>query len=253
MHGTVQPGSEDLSEQVVTFSLVELLTSLVFIAMILALVLRSEALKDLDPTRENMLRLRQQLEQTEAKLRTAEAANLVLREDLEAQRSLVRRLMAETDKPLRPNDIIVDAGEYDKGRNAKAVSAEQQAEIQRLYKEIAALKGGGSVTRPYCTTNAGYLLTVQLNGDGTFSPVRNWPAIADNEVQKVDGIRYLAGGTRLTRAQFIGAANRVDSWAKRQPIPCAFRVRVTRNHGDLSLYLRQLSAVEQSFYVARAL
>ena len=57
--------SEELqnqNEQVVTFTLVELLTSLVFIAMILALVLRTEALKDLDPSRENMFRLKQQLE-----------------------------------------------------------------------------------------------------------------------------------------------------------------------------------------------
>ena len=147
---------------------------------------------------------------------------------------------------------MVDQGAYDRARNATAVSVEQQAEIQRLLNQINALKGGGSVTRPYCTTNAGYLLTVQLNGDGTFTPVRNWQAIADGEVMKVDGISVLAGGGRLSRGQFVGAATRVDSWAKRQPIPCAFRVRVTRNHGDLSLYLKQLSAVEQSFYVARA-
>lgn len=252
MHGDAQTISEDLSEQVVTFTLVELLTSLVFIAMILALVLRSEALKDLDPSRENMLRLRNQLERVEAELEAAKAENLVLREDLEAQRSLVRRLMAESDRPLRPNDVIVDQGAYDEARNAKAVSVEQLAEIQRLYKEIAALKGGGSVTRPYCATNAGYLLTVQLNGDGTFTPVRNWPAIADSEVRKVDGIEVLGGGGRLSRAQFMSAAGRADNWAKRQTVPCAFRVRVTRNHANLGLYLKQLSAVEQSFYVARS-
>lgn len=252
MHGPAHTATEDLSDQVVTFTLVELLTALVFIAMILALVLRSEALRDLDPARENMLRLRQQLEQTEAKLKAIESENMVLREDLETQRSLVRRLMADSNAPLRPNDVIVEKEAYDRARNAIPVSQQQQLEIRGLLEQIAALKGGASVTRPYCTTNAGYLLTVQLNGDGTFTPVRNWPMIAYGEVRKIDGIEALAGGGRLSRAQFGSAASRVDSWAKRQAIPCAFRVRVTSSHANLGLYLKQLSAVEQSFYVARA-
>lgn len=248
--------SEELQkqgEQVVTFTLVELLTSLVFIAMLLALVLRSEALENLDPARENMLRLRQQLEKTQQDLRAAQREIATLHGELEAQRSLVRRLMAQAGKPLPPDDVmVIPIEEYDRIRNAGAVSTEQQSQIQDLLKQIAALKGGGSVTRPYCTTNAGYLLTVQLNGDGTITPVRSWAAVSNGEVAKVDGIAALSGSGRMSPSAFNAAASRVDAWARSRQVPCAFRVRVSSTHGNLSLYLRQLAVVEQHFYVTRA-
>lgn len=248
--------SEELqnqNEQVVTFTLVELLTSLVFIAMILALVLRTEALKDLDPTRENMLRMRNQLEKTQRELAEAKREIATLTVELEAQRSLVRRLMAESGKPLPPNDVVVvPRADYDKTRNAVAVSREQLEQIERLLKQIAALKGGGSVNRPWCTTNSGYLLIVQLNGDGTLTPIRNWDAVANGEVAKIDGIQALAGGGRMSRSEFNAAARRIDGWGRSQQVPCAFRVRVTRSHGNLPLYLQQLATVEQYLYVSRA-
>jgi hypothetical protein len=241
------------NEQVVTFTLVELLTSLVFIAMLLALVLRSEALQNLDPSRENMLRLRHQLEETRKELQAAKLEISVLQGELEAQRSLVRRLMAQSGKPLPPNDVVVITTEdYNRIRNAGAVSIEQQRQIQELLSQIAALKGGGSVTRPYCRTNAGYLLTVQLNGDGSFTPIRNWPSVANNEVSRVNGIGALSSGSRMSQAAFNVAATRVDGWARAQEVPCAFRVRVTRSHANLPLYLQQLATVEQHFYVSRA-
>lgn len=248
--------SEELqnqNEQVVTFTLVELLTSLVFIAMIFAIVLRTEALKDLDPSRENMLRLRQSLEKSQRELRAAKLEIATLQAELEAQRSLVRRLMAESGRPLPANDVVVVPKDiYERSRNASAVAADQQGQIRDLLEQIAALRGGGSVTRPYCTTNSGYLLSVQLNGDGTISPNPSWPAIAAGEVAKIDGIDALSGGARMSRNGFAIAAGRVDRWARSRPVPCAFRVRVTRSHGNLSLYLQQLAAVEQHFYVARA-
>jgi hypothetical protein len=248
--------SEELqnqNEQVVTFTLVELLTSLVFIAMILAVVLRTEALKDLDPSRENMFRLRQQLEKAQRDLKDAQREIAVLNDELEAQRSLVRRLMAQSGRPLPPNDlVVVPTEEWNKYRNAGAVSQEQQEQIQHLLKQIAALKGGGSVTRPYCTTNSGYLLIVQLNGDGSITPIRNWSDVANSDVSKVTGIGALSSGGRMSPGAFGAAAARVDGWARSQQIPCAFRVRVTSSHGNLPLYLRQLATVEQHFYVTRA-
>lgn len=248
--------SEELqnqNEQVVTFTLVELLTSLVFIAMILAIVLRSEALKNLDPSRENMLRLRTQLEATQRDLKSARREIAILEEELAAQKSLVRRLMAKSGQPLPPNDVtVVDAEEYDRLRNARAVADEQQSRIKDLLDQIAVLKGGGSVTRPYCITNSGYLLNVQLNGDGTITPIRNWLPMADSAVSKVDGISALASGGRMSRGSFSAAAGRVDQWARAREVPCAFRVKVSSSHGNLSLYLQQLATVEQHFYVSRA-
>ncbi|MES2327144.1 MAG: hypothetical protein V4499_07400 [Pseudomonadota bacterium] len=246
--------SEELqkqSEQVVTFTLVELLTSLVFIAMLLALVLRSEALQNLDPSREHVLHLTQELEKAQRDLKDAQREIAVLNDELDAQRSLVRRLMAQAGQPLPPNDVVVvPKGEWDKNRNGTQVSQEQSRQIQDLLKQIAALKGGGSVTRPYCTTNTGYLFTIQLNGDGTVTPVRSWPEIASGEVSKVTGIAVMSG--RMSQGTFGAAAGRVDAWARSQEVPCAFRVRVTRTHGNLPLYLRQLATVEQHFYVTRA-
>lgn len=244
---------QNQNEQVVTFTLVELLTSLVFIAMILALVLRSEALKDLDPSRENMLRLRTQLEAAQRDLRLVKRENSVLKDELEAQRSLVRRLMAESGQPLPPNEVVViPAAKYQENRNSGEVAKEQQVQINGLLKEIAALKGGASVTRPFCTTNSGYLLNVRLNGDGTLTATPNWPSIASAAVSKIDGIQAFRSGRPMTRSAFNAAAGRVNRWAQRQVVPCAFRVRVGYSHGSIPLYVKQLSWVEQHFYVARA-
>lgn len=248
--------SEELqnqNEQVVTFTLVELLTSLVFIAMILALVLRTEALKELDPSRENMFRLSQQLKKAERELKTAQLEIATLEEELQAQRSLVRRLMAESGKPLPPGETItIPKEDYDKTRTSVAVSREQLEQIERLLRENAALRGGGSVTRPFCLTNSGYLLVVQLNGGGTFTPVRNWDPAASSEVSKIDGIGALTAGGAMSRSAFNLAAGRADRWGRGQRVPCAFRVKVTRNHSNLPLYLQQLATVEQHFYVLRA-
>lgn len=248
--------SEELqnqNEQIVTFTLVELLTSLVFIAMILALVLRAEALTELDPSRENMLRLSQQLKKAEYDLKIAQREIATLNEELKAQRSLVQRLMAESGKPLPPDDTVTILMEdYNKIRTSVAVSSEQIEQIERLLRENAALRGGGSVSRPFCPTNSGYLLVVQLNGGGTFTPVRNWNPAANGEVSKIDGIGALTAGGAMSRSAFNLSAGRIDRWARGQKVPCAFRVKVTRNHSNLPLYLQQLATVEQHFYVLRA-
>ncbi len=221
--------------------------------MILALVLRTEALRNLDPSRENVLRLEQALQKNKQALAAANREILILKDELQAQKSLVRRLMAESGKPLPPNDVIVlDQGDYDRLRNASAVADEQQKQMKGLMEQIAALKGGGSVTRPFCTTNSGYLLNVRLNNDGSISSARSWPTMADGEVAKIDGIGTLASGASMSRSAFNSAAGRVDRWARSRPVPCAFRVRVSSTHGNLNLYLQQLSAVEQHFYVLRA-
>ncbi len=248
--------SEELqnqNEQIVTFTLVELLTSLVFIAMILALVLRTEALTELDPSRENMLRLSQQLKKAEYDLKIAQREIATLNEELKAQRSLVQRLMAESGKPLPPDETVtIRMEDYNKIRTSVAVSSEQIEQIERLLRENAALRGGGSVSRPFCPTNSGYLLVVQLNGGGTFTPVRNWNPAANGEVSKIDGIGALTAGGAMSRSAFNLSAGRIDRWARGQKVPCAFRVKVTRNHSNLPLYLQQLATVEQHFYVLRA-
>lgn len=246
-------GLKSNNDQIVTFTLVELLTALVFIAMLLALVLKTEALASLDPARENVRRLQEELASTTASLRRAEAKVRGLEDELAAQRSLVRRLMSEAGKPLPANDyVVVEQERYDAVRNAQAVAEEQQDTILGLQKQIAALKGGASLTRPSCTTNSGYLLTVQLNADGTFSPRPTWPEIANQSVAKIDGIGAFRSGSRMSRGSFAAASQRIDQWARAQRVPCAFRVKVTSSHGNLALYLSQLAVVEQSFYVLRA-
>jgi hypothetical protein len=235
----------------VTFTLVELLTALTFIAMLLALVLKTEALAHLDPAREHVRQLEDELTETKDELRDARVEIATLNAELEEQQSLVRRLMANSGKPLPPDDVVVvPRAAYDKTRNSTAVAEEQQEEIQGLQKEIAALKGGATLVRPACTTNSGFLLNIQLNGDGSFTPRPNWAAMANSSVSQVDGIGALTAGT-LSPGAFSVAAHRVDHWARAQRIACAFRVKVSSTHGNLPLYLKQLSTVEQYFYVSR--
>jgi hypothetical protein len=244
-------GLRSQNEQVVTFTLVELLTALTFIAMLLALVLKTEALAHLDPAREHVRQLQDQLEAAQTELRADKREIATLTDELEEQRSLVRRLMAASGKPLPPNDVVVVPREaYDQSRTAKAVAQEQQEEIAGLQKQIAALRGGATLVRPWCATNPGFLLNVQLNADGSFTARPNWPAVANSSVAQVDGLSALTSGT-LSKGAFASAAQRVDHWGNAQKVPCAFRVKVSSGHGNLPLYLRQLSAVEQHFYVSR--
>jgi cell division protein FtsL len=252
MISAAAPRTKNQVDQIVTFTLVELLTSLVFIAMLLAVVLRTEALANLDPAQENVLRLRNELAEARQELGVARTRIAALERELEEQRSLVRRLMAEAGAPLPANDYIVVRREtYDANMNATDVVEEQQKQLADLQREIAALRGGASIVRPRCTTNSGYLLNVSLNADGTFTARPAWASVASSQVAQIDGLQAMIGGGRMSAGSFNAAARRMNDWARAQKIPCAFYVRAGSSHGNLNLYLRQLATVEQHFYVFR--
>lgn len=243
---------QDQNEQVVTFTLVEFLTALVFIAMALALVLRNEALRDLNPTQERMQQLQRDIATKDARIRELEEQVELLNSELDAQRSLVARLMANAGAPLPTNEhVVLPRAEYDELRNATQVAQAQQQDIARLQREIAILRGGGSVTLPRCITNPGMLINVRLNGDGSFSASAAYPPESSSSVAQIDGLRELLGGSR-SRTDFSRFASRIDQWGERQTPPCAFSALVVRGHSNIDLYLRQLAVVEQNFYVRRA-
>ncbi|MFC7499027.1 hypothetical protein ACFQRC_07305 [Enterovirga sp. GCM10030262] len=243
----------DQNEQVVTFTLVEFLTALVFIAMALGLILRSEALRDLDPDQEKMQHLRTQLAERDRRIRDLTREVSLLQAEIEAQRSLVRRLMSQAGMTLPPDEhVVLSRADYDRIRNAVLVSRDQQSQIADLLRQIAALRGGGGTDLPRCTTNPGMLISIRLNGDGSFSAAPAWPAESSAAVSQIDGLSDLISAGAMTRATFLRHASRVDAWGERQALSCAFNAVVTRGHGNLDLYLRQLSAVEQHFYVRRA-
>lgn|GEM_PF-4389736 len=241
------------NEQVVTFTLVELLTTLVFIAMALALVLKDEALKDLSPTQERMQELLKQHEVDQKEIRRRDARIAVLEARLDEQQKFIQRLLKSGGATLPPGEYkIVPTSEVNKGINAEAVVKELLEQNAALRREIAKLKGGGDLTRPKCPTNPGFLVRAELLSNGSIAISPMWPQTSSGIVAKVNGIRQLTGAGAMSRAEFMRRASVVDDWGRSQPVPCAFSALAVSQHSNLSLYLQQLSAVEQYFYVRRS-
>lgn len=245
------------NEQVVTFTLVELLTSFVFISMALAIVLadeaRDEILNSLDPKRREVLELRTRVETAEALVAKQGRRIAYLERELAAARDLNNQLIAAQSGTLPPPaTVTVKRSNYDRMSTAADVTAGQQLMIAGLQAEIAKLRGGGKVDFPPCTTHSGALIFVRANSGGTLTVSRAWPAPAWVNLQHVDGLRELADAGTVTLGQFSRLAAPVARWGERQAVPCRFRANIQSTHGNLKAYLRQESIVVSRFRTIRA-
>jgi hypothetical protein len=233
--------------------LIELLVSLVFLAMAFAFVQKEE---------QSATTLQDKIFRLESELATIKAANLKLttenadlrRRNRELEASLARWMKVPRSS-ISPNDRPVTlTGEaykrlQDQLANALTMTAELQkdnAALRRLLNQ----QGKGGTDLPNCTVSAGFLLNIDFLPDGNLRTSPGWTAGAEAAARELPGIQDLLAGDK-SPAAFIQAAAQMAAWGHKQVVPCGFRVRAIERHTDLALYKRQLRSVEQYFYVRR--
>ena len=243
----------DKNDQVVTFSLVEVLTMFVFIAMALAIVLQREATSGFRPKDEIIAELRAQLRARDREVAALQKQVATLEKMLDAERRFIAKLLAKSTAPPKAGDVFtINRAQFAAYVNAEAVVAEQQKEIARHLARIAQLKGGGrGAEYPSCTVTSGFLLNIRALGSGGFAVRPAWAEGAAAGVQQVAGVPSLVAAGSVSKAQFNRWGQQINRWADAQIPPCRFRVKMSPEHGNLGLFLAQLQTAEQYFYVRR--
>jgi cell division protein FtsB len=203
------------NDQVVTFTLVELLTQLVFVAMLLAVVLRDEVeQKFADPGREI-----QQLK------------NEVLK--LKRQNADLRRKNAYLEDQLR----LRSTG-YQPSEKFVPVSAEKF----RKYTDWTRKQARGGKDLPPCASLPGFVLAIRFPAGGIAG---KWIGPGQADQSSIPGMTRLASGEILDKGAFRAAAAAANGWARKQTPSCALRVRI--DAGSM-VDTRKQGLVRQYFY-----
>lgn len=238
------------NEQIVTFTLVELLTQLVFVAMLLAFVLRDEALADVDGQADRVSELTRALAERDHTILDLRKEVSTLKIRLADQEEMVASLLGTRGMTLPGGTRAISEEEANYYAHLKLMVAAQQAALGQAKAEIVAIKGGkGGNDLPNCAVTSQYLLDIAFLPNGAFAISRSWENGAP--AKEVDGLAPLVQAGTVDRSAFLTYARRVQTWGKNQPVPCGFRVTVRRRHTNITMFERQLSTVEQVFYVAR--
>jgi hypothetical protein len=242
-------------ERVHTTMLIEVLALLVFLSMAFAFVLKEEGDR-LDPWKEKADRLEHQLAAQQRENASLRRQITSLQLEIDTLEASIRRLVAEHTGTLPPTGYVtLSTGEVSKwvGRhsNDQAMLEELRRENAALRAQLQAAHGKGGTDLPNCPVTAGFLLSIDVYGDGTFAAHPAWNSGAADIARRVPGVPSLSSGRQMDRSEFASLAGQVAHWGRGQPIPCGFRTKVTEHHGDLALYKRQVALVEQYFYVRR--
>jgi hypothetical protein len=235
------------NDRIVTFTLIELLTQLVFVAMALGILLADAARKEFDPKRDIVAELRAQLA-AEVKHRTALEGDLAAANDQVASlKRFVERLLGNRpagELPAKPKDIADIVAE---AANREAVITAQQRVIADQTRRLS--HGGSDL--PNCTVTPGYLLTVTLHGDGRYSTTAAWDTNAATVAARVPAVSAVVRRGELTQSEFESYAKEIKAWSSQQNPPCRFRVGLRSDHHNYDLFLRQQATVGNYFYAAR--
>jgi hypothetical protein len=251
---TLEARAQVRKERVHTTMLIELLVLLVFLAMTFAFISRDELSTSALQAKVNVLE--KQVGELRIRVRALEREN---RELELANRTLAERLRRWMDQPkdrLPADDtsLAIPKEQFERltGRlaNSEAMVDERQQENAKLRRDLAVARGGGT-DLPNCPVTTGFLLSIDLEGDGTFTVRPAWSAGASDLALGVPGVRELTTRRSMSAAAFRSAASQAQAWGKQQTTPCGFRVSVREKHGNLTRYKSQLRAVESAFYVRR--
>jgi len=239
-------------ERVHTTMLIELLVTLVFLAMAFAFVQKDEQSASVLQTRID--ELTRQLAQVRLENSHLRAENSDLsRINQELRYSLARWMERPRQSiPASEQPIVLPKSEYidlkNRLTNAEAMAREAQRENGMLRGQLGK-KGGTDL--PNCTVTAGFLLSIEFLPDGTLRSSPTWQPGAEQAVRSVPGIAQIATGQGLGQREFSVSAAKAAVWGRSQVQACGFRVQVVERHADLDLYKQQLRTVERYFYVRR--
>lgn len=232
------------NETIVTFTLVELLTQLVFVAMLLALVLSSEKLKSTGADRIRLLE--QQVVERDKKINALSADLKMLRTQLRQAEERVRILLGSKGVTLPFGVHALTQEEFDEFANLKAILEAKQIEMKSLR---AKLTGAGGNDKPNCIVTPSFLIAVDVLQDGNFRVQQAWNP--GSQVDKIPGLRSMVAEGIVSKTAFRKYGTQINKWALKQEVPCAFKAVVRLKHNNATLFNNQLHTIEQSFYVAR--
>lgn len=204
------------NEQIVTFTLVELLTQLVFVAMLLAVVLRDEEHQKFADPAQRIARLE------------AEIASL----NKERRELLAIKAYLEDQLSQRPPG---QSPSVESTRIPTRALTEFQA-----WKERQA-KGRGGKDRPACPGIPGFVLEIRLPERGGIAG--RWIGPPGMAPSAIPGMADLASGTQLTVRSFRAAAGAADGWARSRG--CGLRVIIRAGR---MIDTRRQNLVRQYFY-----
>ncbi len=250
---TLEARAQLRKERVHTTMLIELLVLLVFLAMTFAFISRDELSTSALQARvtqleKQLVELQRKADALRRENRELKIANKTLDERLRRWMNLPRK-----DVPANPGDapISVPAEQWKDMANDLANSLAIAEALQKENERLRGLLGKGGTDLPNCLVTPGFLLAIDLTGDGGIRVAPAWAATANSKALSVPGVKELVRGGAISATSFRAAASRVQTWGKNQSPPCGFRVSVRERHGNLELYKRQLKVIEASFYVAR--
>ncbi len=239
-------------ERVHSTMLIELLVLLVFLSMAFAFVTKDENSASL---------IQEQLKRAQSELKAAKAEISRLKAEVqelthineELRESLARWMERPRDSiPAADQPIVVPRSQIrdltDRLANAEAMLRERQTENGALRGQLAVARGGGT-DLPRCTVTSGFLIGVEMLGNGQLRVTPQWAPGAAAAVRAIPGASELSG--TMTTQRFSALASQVQDWGRAQATPCGFRVQVTERHSNLDLYKRQVRVVERYFYVRR--
>ncbi len=250
----VDHGLRIRKERIHTTMLIELLVLLVFLALAFAFVTKDESSVSslqakVDQLARDLGAARKQVSLLQLRNDELIAANRDLRQSLFRWMDRHQGTLAASDQP-----IVLPKSQFDKLTNrlgnADDMVKERQDENAKLRLQLAAARGGGT-DLPNCPVTAGFLIKVDLYGDGALVVHPAWNPGAADSVSQVPGALALASGGRLSGPEFQSRAAGVAAWGRSLATPCGFRAQVTEHHSNLTLYKTQVRAVERYFYVRR--
>ena len=181
-------GARVRKERVHTTMLIELLVTLVFLAMAFAFVQKDEF--SASTLQAQVHSLQSQLDQAQAELRKLRAENHdLVRINQELRDSLARWMeRPRTSLPASEQPIVMPRYEFtdlqNKLANTLAMLKESQKENAELRRRLSG-PGKGGTDLPNCTVSAGFLLSIELLENGSFRVAPSWAPGADVAARSV--------------------------------------------------------------------
>jgi hypothetical protein len=245
-------------QQVVNLSMTELLLLVVFMALAFAFLSKEEDLRDIPLELEQVKQENQRLQSEILSLKRERTALLEEREQLrirvaELERRL-KELLPEGLPPAPNNEPMAQIPESElkalrqQNRNLDQIARELRDENGMLKRQLGGKGGEGP---PKCNVTSGFLLNLDLRGDGSISGTPAWDHAAGSVVAKLPGIALLSSGAPLSGPQFVAARDELNKWADSQAQQCRFSVKARRLHNNISTFEYQLNLILNDFFVTQ--
>lgn len=175
---------------------------------------------------------------------------------LERENSDLRRQLTElNDRYQREHQVLERLWMAYSGEtlpaNPDQIPPEKIAEIEAVLNQQRQIHGG--FARPRCGSVAQFLFQFDLEDadGGKIEAHATWSSADTPPLQAVPAIQDLASAGPLSIEEFSLRVAPIDAWSRAAENNCRFRVRAVLRHDRARLSWRQLQAIEPVFSVDR--